>query len=64
MFASGDSNDHLNVYSFNSSAPQCSYRGFNTEITCVCFNNDEDKVVGGSYGGTIVVYDVDREKGE
>ena len=50
------------MYSFNDASPLCFYNGFQSDITCLDFHYDEEKVFTGTFGGTIVVWNHDTQK--
>lgn len=52
----------MHVYNFNSNKPISTYSGFNSDVTWVNFTYDESKVLAGTFGGTLFVYNYDRGK--
>lgn len=52
----------MHVYNFNSPTPISTYTGFNSDVTWVKFSYDENKVFAGTFGGTLFVYNFDRNK--
>ena len=62
LIAGGDNWDSMHVYNFSSAAPISSYTGFNSDVTWVRFSFDESKVFAGTFGGTLFLYNYDRNK--
>ncbi len=40
------------------------YNGFNSDVTSACFSYNEKYVFAGSQAGTIVVWDIEAQKGK
>lgn len=62
LVAGGDNCESMHVYDYNSNRPISSYTGFNSDVTWVNFTYDESKILAGTYGGTLFVYNYDRGK--
>ena len=60
----GDDNNYLNLWSFQGNTPILQYSGFNSDVTSAAFSyGDERFVFAGSQAGTIVVWDIEAQKG-
>ena len=62
LVVTGDDNASVNLWSFDENTPIRSYNGFNTAISALKFNQTEEFVIAGSFGGTILIWDYEQQK--
>ena len=62
LVVGADNCESMHIYEFNSKKPVNSYSGFHSDVTCVRFSYDENKVYAGTFGGTLFVYNYERGK--